>query len=50
MRDGRGKVWSQRLPEVLCPGSTWRALGWPELREPSTEFWPRVWGPVVGGQ
>lgn len=50
MRDGRGKVWSQRLPEVLCPGSTWRALGCPELREPSTEFWPRVWGPVVGGQ
>ena len=26
MRDGRARAWSQRLLEVLCPGSTWRAL------------------------
>lgn len=50
MRDGRARAWSQRLLEVLCPGSTWRALWWPGLREPSTGFWPTVRGPVVGAE
>lgn len=46
--DGRGKVWSQRLWKCCAQGPRESPL-WPGLREPSTEFWPTVWGPVVEG-